>query len=171
MSRDRFRARTAGTAIHASRRVFPYETAGSYAQKIRPLSSHALGAVPRVAAEARIQTKLALMEAVRDTGSTNWDGYGAKIVSDRAVAHALRFVDYLPPDVPEPDVAPSRTGELTFHWHIGPRQTFSVSINESGRAAYAGLFGTRTAHGIEEVGEGMPPFINAGLQRLYETGR
>ena len=50
-------------------------------------------------------------------GESNWDGYGARPVSQLSIQHALLFADCLPATIEEPDIGVDADGEVTFEWY------------------------------------------------------
>jgi hypothetical protein len=86
---------------------------------------------------------------------------------DRPTADAaLAFSLVLPRSLPAPEVAPEADGEISFDW-LGPSgKVFSVSVDGSGRLAYAGRFGPRSrVHGTEQLSIACPPEIIRGISK------
>jgi len=64
----------------------------------------------RTAAEAKLQS-------VRETCSKpDWDGEGADPVKEKTFEIAQQFLDWLPDDLPFPQVAPVDIDAMDFHW-------------------------------------------------------
>ena len=104
----------------------------------------------RTAASALHSLAYATIEEVRaECSKANWDGYGAKPISEAVAERAKLFLDNLSSLLPAPDIAPEADGELAIEWHFGLRRVFSVSIGEEGPLHFAGLFGEEERHGVE----------------------
>lgn len=79
---------------------------------------------------------------------------------------ALEFARLLPRMVPLPEVSSDPDGEIAFDWGTPSGKMFSVSVNESGRLAYAGWFGeTSRIHGTERLAGEVPQEILRGIQK------
>lgn len=105
--------------------------------------------------------KEALYTVAEECRSPNWDGYGAKPVSEAAFRLAYRFLEALPLGCSTPTVGAEPDGQITFEWHRSARRTLSVSIDPEGRVHYAALLGARKEHGQE-------PFFGEMPQRVGE---
>lgn len=97
----------------------------------------------------------------------NWDGYGAKALQSGAYSAALRFLQQLPPTIPEPDLAVDPDGMVAFEWINGARKAFSISIGNHGELVYAGIFENCTTHGTEFLDERFPKILVDHLQRIF----
>jgi hypothetical protein len=88
------------------------------------------------------------------------------LVDEQTASTAIQFARLLPWSLPTPEVAPEADGEISFDW-LGPsRKMFSVSVNRTGRIAYAGRFGERSkVHGTEQLSEMCPREITQGIAR------
>jgi hypothetical protein len=81
---------------------------------------------------------------------------------------AVAFSLLLPRSLPAPEIAPEPDGEISFDW-LGPSEKiFSVSVDATGRLAYAGSFGPRSkVHGTEQLSSTCPPEIIRGISKTY----
>ncbi|MBA2591853.1 MAG: hypothetical protein M3495_20620 [Pseudomonadota bacterium] len=108
-----------------------------------------------------------LAEALRQGGAANWDQYGAIGVTDATAEVAYRFLSALPSTLPSPNVGLDPDGEVSFEWLAEKGRVFSVSIGESGRLSYAGMFGPeKTAHGSEPFDDAIPDAVIECVRRL-----
>jgi hypothetical protein len=107
-----------------------------------------------------------LNRAAEAAGAENWDGYGARPIDRRAYGAALGFLQALPTTTPIPDVSVDPDGEVDVLWHVGPTETFSVSIGPAGRLTYAGLFGDAQSYGTEWFGNEIPQAVLLNLSRI-----
>ena len=108
---------------------------------------------------------LALRETMADASADNWDGYGARGVTESTFLKALYFLRSLPSTVPSPEVSPEPDGEIAFEWHAGPERAFSVSVGEGDTISFASVQGRRKLHGTELLVDELPETI------LLELGR
>ena len=97
-----------------------------------------------------------------------WDGYGAKPIDKESYYESLRFIQYLPDFLPNPEVTIEPDGEIAFEWFNSKRRVFSVSVSRNGELAYAGLLGYNKTHGTEFFGDELPKTILDNIQRVYE---
>lgn len=89
-----------------------------------------------------------IWQLANDCSVADWDGEGAKPISEAAAAMATDFVSALPDDLPLPEFAPENDGAISLDW-IGSRyRVFTLSINGSNRLAYAWLDGADRGHGV-----------------------
>src|SRR5947207_2230942 len=83
----------------------------------------------------------AVIAAVSEAGTDNWDGYGSVAVNDSAAMNAVRLLRHVPATIPVPDAFADPDGDLVLDWSRSPRCTFSVSVSARGELHFAGLFG------------------------------
>ena len=58
-------------------------------------------------------------------------------------------------------------GEILFEWHRDKNNTFAISINEDGRAAYSGLFDNGEVCGEENIlGDKVPETLLGFIDRV-----
>lgn len=109
----------------------------------------------------------ALLEARQEYSKDNWDGYGARAISEASFENALRVALSLPTDIPVPEVDVVPSGQVAFIWSQGKRQVFSMIIGNGKELSYAGLFGVTKTYGIEYFGDGIPNTILDNINRVY----
>jgi len=128
-------------------------------RKLKELLAHY--AAPRM--EALISE---IDELVDDSAKTENIASGMRPVDEDTARAAIEFAFLLPRSMPAPEIAPDVDGEVSFDW-LGPGQKmFSVSINKSGRIAFAGRFSEKSKiHGTEQLSEACPPEIIRGIAR------
>lgn len=107
-----------------------------------------------------------LRELYEQCRGENWDGYGARAVSDRSYREALRFCELLPACLPTPEVGADPDGDIALEWNTDATHVFSISVSPSQHLSYAGLFGQNRVHGVEHFGTGFPQAILDNLSRL-----
>lgn len=96
-----------------------------------------------------------------------WDGHGAEAVNAAALARAEAFVRALPDDFPLPEISIEPDGGIAFDWMPHPTKTFTLSVTESNRLAYAWIDGTDRGHAAVRIdGSEIPPRVLAELERL-----
>jgi len=114
-----------------------------------------------------LQEGLRLLEEVDEEYSEpNWDGYDALPVNGNSLLRAYEFLQVLPLSLPLPDIEVDPDGEVSFDWYNDSGGVFSVSIGETGRLAFAGLFGRSEVHGVEYFYDEIPTPILVYLQQL-----
>lgn len=136
----------------------------------------ALGRVaPETGAEmlgsARRSALTHLREAFRSGSADNWDGEGASSVEFTAYEYAHRLIELLPVDLPVPEIYPEPDGDLAIEWDLGKRRVLSIAVGRDGTLNYAGLFGRKKLHGVEFLGDRIPPSIWIALSELVSSGR
>jgi len=108
----------------------------------------------------------ALLIISQDCNSDNWDGYGAKALTEDVFAEARCFIENLPISAPPPELSIDPDGEIVFEWYASPRKIFSVSVGINS-LTYAGIFGSSTTHGTEPFDNDIPQTIIDNLFRVY----
>jgi hypothetical protein len=88
---------------------------------------------------------------------SNWDGYGSKPVSLRALRRAEDLIASFPDDVPLPECSIEPDGCVSLDWMPARYRTFTVSIGESDRLPYAWVDGTDRGHAVARLAEGQLP--------------
>lgn len=96
----------------------------------------------------------------------NWDGYGAKPVSNDTLRQAYIFLEALPLGCPPPSIGAAPRGGITFEWHRDRRHTLSLIINENGDLRYAALLGPASTHGAEYFFGDVPDIILELINRV-----
>jgi hypothetical protein len=118
----------------------------------------------------KARRRWALTDACAGASLPNWDGYGAAPVADSTVWHAQRFLAAIPESWPNAEIDVDPDGEVSFEWARDAHWVFTVSVSETGRLSYAGLFGTSRVHGVENLAGTLPRAIVDGLARLFGSG-
>lgn len=113
-----------------------------------------------------------LEEVVTACSQPDWDGYGARPISQASYVAARAFLDALPMWLPVPDIVPESDGEIAIEWDIEPNRIFSVSIGADGTLNYAGLLGDGVErHGVEKFDDVVPAIIIQTIEELYRRYR
>ncbi|MFZ0545321.1 MAG: hypothetical protein WAM60_07775 [Candidatus Promineifilaceae bacterium] len=101
-----------------------------------------------------------LARIAEECSQSGWDGYKAAPITKKTRDLTQSLLELLPPWIPAPEIAPEADGEIAVHWYFGPRRTFGISVNESGKLHYAGLFGdVEEIHGVSKLEESIPKNI------------
>jgi hypothetical protein len=87
----------------------------------------------------------------------DWDGYGAEPVSLDALERAEIFLCSVPDDVPLPELAVEPDGTVSLDWLPTHTRSFSVSIGDSDRMAYAWVDRTDRGHAVARSVSGEAP--------------
>lgn len=113
----------------------------------------------------------ALLAIKNECGHDDWDGEGARPVSDRTIDLAARIADclfgLLPRDTPVPDLIAEPDGEICMNWGRPDERLFSLSIGEHGKINYAGQFGEEGArHGWQPIDAKSRRALEASLEEI-----
>jgi len=73
----------------------------------------------------------------------------------------------LPFSIPMPEILAEPNGEIGLEWYKERRLVFVVSVSGKRTLTYAGLFGSNTIHGVENLVESLPPVVVDSLRRLF----
>ncbi len=122
-------------------------------------------AVP--ASDMRQQLLSEMNEEAMDCCADDWDGYGAKAISQDAYQMAHRFVCALPPHFPRPRVVTDPDGWFAFEWTRGSRKSVVVSVDPDYRLHFSALLGQSEHEGSERFFDRLPESVEGLLQRLY----
>lgn len=158
-------------AIHGSSSAFDFDyepvsegsrgIQRSWAQKRNYLQGSASDWLPTVEA--------ALRNIKNECGSPNWDGSGAKPVSDQTIRLAEKIAEMLftllPKGTPAPDVIPEADGEICINWSVDSGRLFSLSVGPHGNINFAGQFGGGI-HGWQPVDTTNRDSLEESLQEL-----
>jgi len=88
-----------------------------------------------------------------------------------SVALAERFLHALPDDFPLPEFSVEPDGVISLDWIESCHRLFSLSMNPSGRFAYAWLDGTDKGHGVARFdGRQVPRRILEGIAAIFKNG-
>jgi hypothetical protein len=91
---------------------------------------------------------------------------GAVPVNEDTKRMAIKFAAILPSFVPVPEIAADPDGEVSFDWLGSSHNVFSVSVDQTGRLAYAGKFSEgRKINGVEQLSDVCPPVIILGIEK------
>lgn len=108
----------------------------------------------------KAQAISSIWQLAADCSAADWDGEGAKPISEAAAVIAEDFISALPDNFPLPEVAPENDGAISLDWIASRYRVFTLSINGSNRLAYAWLDGTDRGHGVVRFnGVQIPPSI------------
>lgn len=108
-----------------------------------------------------------LSELYRECSQPDWDGYGAKPVTEDSYAEAQRIIDALPSWLPAPEIVAEPSGDIGFEWYKEKGQVFALSVGGRHRIIYAGIFAGDKEHGSVYFEETMPLVIMQHLRKLY----
>jgi hypothetical protein len=123
------------------------------------------------AANWRPLVRAEIEEIAQECATRDWDGYGAAAVSQRARENAERFVDLLPSDLPPPNAVPTPDGHIALTWDFGPGRILTISVGESGSAAYAGILGNGVRrHGVELFRDDVAKVLVESIREVSAIG-
>ena len=100
-----------------------------------------------------------LFSVAEECKSANWDGQGARAVSEESYRAAYKFLEALPLGVVAPSVGVEPDGEMTLEWCHSARRTLSISFSKNGEIHYAALLGASKTYGTEPFYGDVPRII------------
>lgn len=108
-----------------------------------------------------------LREVSEECSLDDWDGYGAKAVSDIAIARAERFLRLLPNKVDMPEVSVGADGNVTFEWIPSSIKTLVLSFGLNNRIPYAWSDGSDQGHAVAKLyDDEIPERLLKEIQRM-----
>ncbi|HLF89550.1 MAG TPA: hypothetical protein VI451_11425 [Anaerolineales bacterium] len=116
--------------------------------------------------ESRLEGYKSLEEVAQEANEPNWDGYNGIAVNALSLYQASEFLNALPASIPTPEIGVDPDGEISFDWYRGKNHLFSVSVGETGKLTFAGIFGLSKIHGVEYMGDVIPGIILLNIQRV-----
>lgn len=115
-----------------------------------------------------VQTKITkvLDEISTECMNEDWDGYGAKPISDDACKALLGFISQVPASLPVPEVVPESDGDVGLEWHVNNDRWLIMSFNGRGEVHYAAKFDEYTKNdGVSRLDDEQTKFL-IGLVRM-----
>lgn len=76
-------------------------------------------------------------EIKEECSDDNWDGYGAKPITDDACNALLGFIPQIPPSLPVPEVVPESDGDIGLEWHVNNNRWLILSFHSKEVVHYA----------------------------------
>lgn len=128
---------------------------------------HAKGYV-HTYAERPMQIVNQLLAAVSECLTPNWDGEGAKPVSDVTIANARQFLLLIPKHLPLPEITVDHDGEISFEWYVRKYRSFSLSIGENRMMSYAGSINSSKWYGVGYLSDAIPDTILNDLSAVLK---
>jgi hypothetical protein len=117
---------------------------------------------------AKAEALNTLKTLAMECSESDWDGYGALPVNPATLERAETVLRSLPDDCPLPESSIEPDGEISFDWLPSRTCSFSVTIGNSDRIAYAWVDGTDRGHAVARAESGMMPTrILNELHRIY----
>jgi hypothetical protein len=92
-------------------------------------------------------------------------------VTAAAVRIASRFVHVLPHSLPLPQVAIDPDGAISLDWMPSRTRAFSISVDDSGRLAFAWMNGSDRGHGVVRFQDSIPAPLFSQLTDLIDDDR
>lgn len=120
---------------------------------------------------AKRRRDVALQLACAEAAEEDWDGYGAAAVEASTRQRAQRFLDLLPTELPDPEVAAHPDGAIAFEWHPSRETTLVVSVPGKGDLAYAGVSPEEQSFGTLVFGSMVPRSLFERLRTIYSGAR
>lgn len=107
-----------------------------------------------------------LEEVFSECSQANWDGYGAKPITNFTHREAEIFLDGLPVILPSPHIVPQPDGGVAFEWSGEENKTFVASLNGDGLIYFSWYFGSPESGGSgrEKLSENIPRHITRHIR-------
>lgn len=83
------------------------------------------------------------------------------------MSKAWRFLQALPPSIPEPEVSADPDGDIALDWIKSRDRMFSVSIRANGDIHFAGVFGRAKVHGADTFDDEVPAVVLQAIDRVF----
>lgn len=116
---------------------------------------------------AKSEALAKLRSIAAECSCSDWDAYGAEAVLLGALQKAEMFLRSLPEGFPLPEFSVEPDGAISFDWLPTRTRSFSLSIGDSDRIAYAWLDGTDRGHAVARFSSGeVPERILQELSRI-----
>lgn len=97
----------------------------------------------------------------------NWDGYGARPISELALKDAERFIRMLPEFADLPDMSPMPEGDIALEWYGGNKKVLYITFNGDSTIEYIGEFGEEDkVAGRETFTESIPDSVLHYIKRI-----
>jgi hypothetical protein len=107
-------------------------------------------------------------KAVREHLEENRVGALLDIINIYSYFNSLKFTKMLPSSIPIPNIYVETDGMVEFEWYINPKRLFSITIEDSNKLIYAGIFGDDiNTYGTERFEQELPRKIFENIQRVY----
>ena len=121
----------------------------------------------RRAIDWRPVVRAKIEQLATECSASDWDGYGASGISEVTKQATQRFVDLLPPALPEPEAVPDPEGEIWLCWDFGKDRVFTVNVGDTETLSYAGLLGSGVKrHGQEPFRGEVPKILIESVREI-----
>lgn len=98
---------------------------------------------------------------------SNWDGYKALPLTEKAYVEARYFLQLLPDDIMLPEISADPRGGFSFEWYRGHNWIFTLTVKGAGVIIYAGLMGEdNRAYGTQKFNGSIPKIIIQNIRRV-----
>lgn len=156
----------ASAVISASALALPSRAQSSTAQYITQQTDKSLNHLHNTLIFGTGVTFEELRMTYEECRTENWDGYGAKPVSEETYLLAEQVIKTLPLGTKNPSIGAEPDGQLTLEWYQSPRRVLSLSVSPDGTLHYAALFGSSRTYGSEPFAGKVPENIMTLIRRV-----
>lgn len=120
--------------------------------------------------QRRLGDPLSAIEVIfEECAVPNWDGEGARPITEATAAEARNLLLMLPTTVPVPESMPERSGRIAFEWYKRPDCIYVLSTGGGKELEFAALFGPGyEIHGKCSFSDALPSLV---LDHLREFQR
>lgn len=82
---------------------------------------------------------------------------------------AFRLISILPVDLPDPVIGLGPNGYIIFEWINTAKYRFAISVVNSSKFSFAGLYNHRSIYGSDFLRSQIEDSVVKGIQRAYST--
>ena len=108
-----------------------------------------------------------LAAALGESKTDEWRNDGNEELLPETALIAKAFVETLPVQYQNPDIAPEPDGHLSLEWYVDKRRLLSVSVDRNGTLHWAALIGNEDPRGSYQFTGKLPPTIAFMLERIF----
>ena len=106
-----------------------------------------------------------LQQLAEDCRHEDWNGYGAKALSQQSLEDAAVFIHGLGINSRDASLGATAKGWVTLQWGPGPKWTLSIAITDDAWIHWAALLGPNREHGTTPFMGAIPKNIAELIQR------
>lgn len=109
-----------------------------------------------------------LLEVFEEASTSDWDGAGAKPVSDGAYQMSLRLLRRIPPTVQTPGIFADTDGSICFEWYMS-RRSFAIFVTATEVMMYVGYYSdSEQFSGRRVFRDQFPPEFLNWIRQVYD---
>ena len=113
-----------------------------------------------------VQLQRKILDLLERAGKENWDGEGARAISEETANIAQKIVIEFPSGIEEPDISASPRGDIDFDWVAKEDVMLTISVVSSGKIVFALMLGDLHLSGTEPWKGNLPEFLDCCFEHL-----